>query len=212
MPVVRVQDAVVALAVAVGASASPSEQAEREQKDPPAKPVEEAHEEQPAPVTFADAVRNDETESVSASAENLVSPSAETQYEEVSSLEDGPGGEEAMGKEAKGKGGKSTWHQIRSGPPSASSDSVEAAKQANEPKTMAAAASADGATDASSIASIVDSVLADLRPKIVEEIAKQLDQDVELIRVRLNAVVMKVRSRIIRRMLELSREMSSGRL
>jgi len=163
-----------ALAVAMGASASPSEQAEQEQKDPPAKPVEEAHEEQPAPVTFADAVRNDETESVSASAENLVSPSAETQYEEVSSLEDGPGGEEAMGKEAKGKGGKSTWHQIRSGPPSASSDSVEAAKQANEPKTMAAAASADGATDASSIASIVDSVLADLRPKIVEEIAKQL--------------------------------------
>jgi hypothetical protein len=39
---------------------------------------------------------------------------------------------------------------------------------------MAAAAAADSGTNASHIASIVDSVLADLRPKIVEEIAKQL--------------------------------------
>ncbi len=39
---------------------------------------------------------------------------------------------------------------------------------------MAAAAAEGSATDASAIASIVDSVLADLRPKIVEEIAKKL--------------------------------------
>jgi hypothetical protein len=39
---------------------------------------------------------------------------------------------------------------------------------------MAAAAAADGASDPNSIASIVDSVLADLRPRIVEEIAKKL--------------------------------------
>jgi hypothetical protein len=44
---------------------------------------------------------------------------------------------------------------------------------------MAAAAAAQGptsasATDASTIASIVDSVMADLRPKIVEEIARKL--------------------------------------
>jgi len=46
------------------------------------------------------------------------------------------------------------------------------------PKTMAAAASAEGASpapaDSTVIASIVDSVLADLRPKIVEEITKKL--------------------------------------
>jgi CheY-like chemotaxis protein len=47
------------------------------------------------------------------------------------------------------------------------------------PKAMAAAAAADGsissmATDASTIASIVDSVMADLRPRIVEEIARKL--------------------------------------
>ena len=45
-----------------------------------------------------------------------------------------------------------------------------------------------------------------------KEIAEKLDQDVELIQVKLNALVMKVRSRIIRRLLELSREMSSGGL
>ena len=79
-----------------------------------------------------------------------------------------------MGKDAKGKG-KSTWHQIRSGTPTAANDAVEAAKQTEETtKTMAAAASADGASDPNSIASIVDSVLADLRPRIVEEIAKKL--------------------------------------
>jgi RNA polymerase sigma factor (sigma-70 family) len=45
-----------------------------------------------------------------------------------------------------------------------------------------------------------------------QEIAEQFGQDVPLIRVKLNALVSKVRSRIIKRMLELSREMSSGRL
>ena len=83
------------------------------------------------------------------------------------------GGEEAMGKETKGKTGK--WHQIRSGESAAASDAVEAAKQSEEAlKTMAAAASADGASDASHIASIVDSVLADLRPKIFEEISRKM--------------------------------------
>ena len=86
-----------------------------------------------------------------------------------------------MGKDVKSKSGKSNWHQIHTAPPSAAanSDVVEAAKQAaaeEAPRAMAAAA-AEGsatATDASAIASIVDSVLADLRPKIVEEIAKKL--------------------------------------
>jgi CheY-like chemotaxis protein len=162
-----------ALAVAMVASASPLEQTGTEQEGLSAKPVEEAPEEQAAAMTFADAVQSAETESVSASAENSGNTAAEAQREAVSSLENGPGGEEVMDKEAKGKSGKSNWHQIRSGAPSATTNALEAAKQAEEPKSMAAAASADSAT-ASSIASIVDSVLADLRPKIVEEIAKQL--------------------------------------
>ena len=48
----------------------------------------------------------------------------------------------------------------------------------NAPKAMAAAAAAEGgsasARDATAIANIVDSVLADLRPKILEEITKRL--------------------------------------
>ncbi|MGD0214932.1 MAG: response regulator [Terriglobales bacterium] len=92
-------------------------------------------------------------------------------------------GQEAMGKEVKSKSGKSNWHQIHSAPASAAAkvDVVEAAKGAEAvpeeaPKAMAAAATAapTSVPDASTIASIVDSVMADLRPKIVEEIAKKL--------------------------------------
>ena len=163
------------LALAMAASASASERAEPQQKDSPAKQAEEAPE-AVAAATFADAVRRDEMESVSATAQTVTSVSEEAPaHEEVSISENGPGGQEAMGKETKGKGGKSNWHQIRSAAPAPASDAVETAKQAEEtPKTMAAAASADGASDTSSIASIVDSVLADLRPRIVEEIAKKL--------------------------------------
>jgi hypothetical protein len=90
-----------------------------------------------------------------------------------------------MGADVKAKSGKSNWHRIHTAPASAAatSDVVEAAKQAEHvteeaPRVMAAAA-ADGSTtvsapDASTIASIVDRVMADLRPKIVEEIAKKL--------------------------------------
>jgi len=90
-------------------------------------------------------------------------------------------GQEAMGKDGKSK--KTNWHQIHSAPASATAkgDVVEAAKEANSaaeeaPKAMAAAAASVPASvpDASTIASIVDSVMADLRPKIVEEIAKKL--------------------------------------
>jgi CheY-like chemotaxis protein len=160
------------LAAAMAASAAASVRAEAQQKDSPAKAGEENPVTEEAAVTFADAVRRDETESVSALGHTVNNVSAEPLADEEDSIsENGPGGQEAMGKETKGKGGK--WHQIRSGVPAAS-DAVEAAKQSEEnPKTMAAAASADGA-DPNSIASIVDSVLADLRPRIVEEIAKKL--------------------------------------
>jgi CheY-like chemotaxis protein len=154
---------------------SAPEYRESEPEKSSANQVEEVNEEPVAATTFADAVRDQDVESVSANAEAATSEAAAEahRHDEISTSENGPGGEEAMGKETKGKSGK--WHQIHPGAPAAASDAVEAAKQSEgAPKTMAAAASADGASDASHIASIVDSVLADLRPKIVEEIAKQL--------------------------------------
>ena len=102
--------------------------------------------------------------------------------------EEATGDHESMGKHAKanqGKGSKSGWHQIHAANPSANSD-VETAKHAEGEsrsdeslKTMAAAAAGDdtsAAPDPNAIASIVDSVLADLRPRIVEEIAKKLSK------------------------------------
>jgi CheY-like chemotaxis protein len=94
------------------------------------------------------------------------------------------GDQQSMGKHAKadqGKGSKAGWHQIHATTPNASTD-VETAKhepRADESvKTMAAAAASDdtSAPDPNAIASIVDSVLADLRPRIVEEIAKKLSK------------------------------------
>lgn len=139
--------------------------------------------EEPAAVTFADAVRRDDEAVASAGAEAMGKdsgaeaglPAAETMT--VATSNAAAGGEEDMGKEG-GKSGKSNWHQIRNAAPAAK-DAVEAAKQAEAeaaPKAMAAAA--DGArvtaADPTAIANIVDSVLADLRPKIVEEISKKL--------------------------------------
>ncbi len=90
-------------------------------------------------------------------------------------------GQEAMGKDKDGKPKKTNWHQIHSAPTGAAAkDVVEAAKETEmaaeeAPKAMAAAASTPASiADANTIASIVDSVMADLRPKIVEEIARKL--------------------------------------
>jgi CheY-like chemotaxis protein len=153
-----------------------------EQKESPVKSEDAAAKEVDV-ATFADAVGGAHTETKPVM-ETDSSPSTTTS-ETVSLTEENQdqssdsGGDESMGKDAKGK---SNWHQIRTTPANsaASANSVEAAKaEAAEaaPKAMAAAASADGSgsvTDASTIASIVDSVMADLRPKIVEEIAKKL--------------------------------------
>ncbi len=131
---------------------------------------------EPAGVTFADAVlQNDEP---ARSVETAASAAAVDLPQAVGTTNSAAaGGGEAMGNEH-GKNGKSNWHQIRAAAPPAK-DAVEAAKQADAeepPKAMAAAA--DGArpapTDPTAIANIVDSVLADLRPKIVEEISKKL--------------------------------------
>jgi CheY-like chemotaxis protein len=146
-------------------------------------------EEEPAPATFADAVGREEQPPVSTEPgpEPVSAPlAAEEDTKAVATSEAAAVGEDDMNK-PHGKSGKSNWHQIRSGAPASASsnDVVEAAKQSapaveEAPKAMAAAAAAvstpvpASAADPSAIASIVDSVLADLRPKIVEEIAKKL--------------------------------------
>jgi hypothetical protein len=115
---------------------------------------------------------------VEASVEAPASAALEANQESTSES----GGQEDMAKDGKGKSGKSQWREIHA-PVSAASkgDAVESAKQTDDaPKAMAAAAAAESAAssqaapDPSAIANIVDSVLADLRPKIVEEIAKKL--------------------------------------
>ncbi len=140
---------------------------------------DQAGEEEPAGVTFADAVlRNDEPVTIAqpetkSSAEAILPEAVGT----TNSTNTVAGGGEAMGNEH-GKNGKSNWHQIRTAAPAAK-DVVEAAKQADSEEPLKAmAAAADGSrltpTDPTAIANIVDSVLADLRPKIVEEISKKL--------------------------------------
>jgi CheY-like chemotaxis protein len=161
------------------------EKIEAEQKDSPAKVVEEAPAEEVAAATFADAVGKDEVEATAEQNEEPVRGTTAAVAEENQDSSSDAGGQESMGKDVKAKSGKSNWHQIHTTPASAAASSdVETAKQEHgveeAPKAMAAAASAEGgtgsisATDASTIASIVDSVMADLRPKIVEEIAKKL--------------------------------------
>jgi CheY-like chemotaxis protein len=161
-----------------GAEAQPAKQELEEIEE--ATPADE-----PAAVTFADAVHHDDDVPAPAaalatngdSAAQAGHPAADTTKASTSNAP--AGGKDNMGKE-NGKNGKSNWHQIRTATPAAK-DAVEAAKQAEPvteeaPKAMAAAA--DGAPkpvpDPTAIANIVDSVLADLRPKIVEEISKKL--------------------------------------
>jgi hypothetical protein len=134
--------------------------------------------------TFADAVDRDE---IKAAAEPSGEPADEAAAGSESNQDSSSevGGRESMGTDGKGKSGKSNWHRIHAASASAASasDVVEAAKQAEHaaeeaPRVMAAAAAEGSASasaaDASTIASIVDRVMADLRPKIVEEIAKKL--------------------------------------
>jgi hypothetical protein len=159
---------------------------EAKRKDSPARVAEEAPAERVAAATFADAGSKDEVEVTAEHNGEPVSGTTAAVAEEHQDSSSDSGGQDSMGKDVKAKSGKSNWHQIHTAPAgaAASNDVVEAAKQAaavaeESPKAMAAAAAAEGsatssATDASTIASIVDSVMADLRPKIVEEIAKKL--------------------------------------
>jgi hypothetical protein len=135
--------------------------------------------------TFADAVSIEASDStpgngISSEEESVSASSAVPKENETSITE--VGGDNSMSKDGKTKSGKSNWHEIRTAPQNVTeTDLVEAAKQTapaaeNSQKAMAAAAAdhSGSATDAGTIASIVDSVMADLRPRIVEEIAKKL--------------------------------------
>ncbi len=162
---------------------------ESEKKDSTAATAETASEEAAPAATFADASAQEEAAPAISKQDAVVqagTPASDTvaggEASQDSSQESG--GQDDMGKDGKGKSGSAKWHQIHTPATGAAStnDAVEAAKQAaagtdETPKAMAAAAAAEGsgtASEANAIASIVDSVLADLRPKIVEEIAKKL--------------------------------------
>ncbi len=152
------------------------EKLEAERKDAVARVSEEAPAEEIAPATFAGAVGQDEVAATSQPNEESFR-GARAAAEESQDTNSDAGSEESMGN-VKSKSGKSNWHQIRTAPGSSAAAS-DAAETAEAPKAMAAAAaegssSSSSATDASAIAGIVDSVMADLRPKIVEEIAKRL--------------------------------------
>ena len=141
---------------------------------------ENVAEEEPAAATFANAVDREEIEAAAQpNGEPAEATAAVSQENQDSSSE--AGGQESMSTDGKAKSGKAKWHQIHATAASAAAngDVVEAAKQAESaagegPRVKAAAAAEGSAPDASAIANIVDSVLADLRPKIVEEIAKKL--------------------------------------
>ena len=169
---------------------------EAAQKDSPAKVAEEVPVEAVAAATLAAAAGQSgvgsgaEQNGDSVSGTPAAVAAAVVSEENRDSRSDARG-RQSMGKEAKSKSRKSNWRQIRTAAPSApaSSEAVEATKPSEPaaeeaPKTMAAAAAAESSAptpnpassmpDASTIASIVDSVMADLRPKIVEEIARKL--------------------------------------
>jgi CheY-like chemotaxis protein len=144
--------------------------------------------------TFADAIGQGEVETAPepvgeyvSGTEHTTATVATAEEDQDSSLDSG--GQESMGKKVKPKAEKLDLPAIGTAPAraAAQSDVVEAAKspeyETKEALKAMAAAAAEGsaspsraasATDASTIASIVDSVLADLRPKLVEEIARKL--------------------------------------
>ena len=126
--------------------------------------------EESSPTTFADAVRDDTH--IEEQRQEPAPVEAIAGVDDAAAAEIIPAIEEAKGKEPRGKRGKSNGRQAAEPVNSA----AEAVREAEEKaKAMAAAAAAQG-SDPSQIANIVDSVLADLRPKIVEEIAKQLSK------------------------------------
>jgi hypothetical protein len=124
---------------------------ESEKKNSEASAAEQAPAEEFASATFADAMGKNEIEAATETSTEV-------------------GGQDSMSKAGKTKSGKSDLQQTQT-------SAVEQTKPAAETASKAMAAAADSsasANDARTIANIVDSVMADLRPRIVEEIARKL--------------------------------------
>jgi len=180
--------------------AEPAEIAAQTSETSIATPPEEHGMDQAPPATFADMPSTSEgdaawaaqgtvaqeitAQDAVAQAANTETPAAEeAQPAEIAPEDSTPdsGGQADMGKRG-AKTGKSVGRQVAQPAPAVETHAGEAAIEAStdneSPKTMAAAAAADSSAPASAdpnqIAAIVESVLADLRPKIVEEIAKKL--------------------------------------
>ena len=160
-------------------------QAEEAQQEPAATFANSAEMQSAADATSAPQVEDSTSSIMQTEPEPVTATQAAgtTETAEAQESTSESGGQDDMAKDGTGKSGKSQWREIHPATGAApKGDATEAAKQAEAeaPKAMAAAAAAEGAplptaaSDAGSIANIVDSVLADLRPKIVEEIAKKL--------------------------------------
>jgi CheY-like chemotaxis protein len=124
---------------------------ESEKKNSGANAAEQAPSGEFASATFADAMGKNEIEAATETSTEV-------------------GGQDSMSKAGKAKSGKSDLQQTEAA-------AVEQTKPAAETASKAMAAAADSsvsANDARTIANIVDSVMADLRPRIVEEIARKL--------------------------------------
>ena len=166
-----------------------TEAAEREKKQPQAKVAEEAPAEEFALATFADAMGKNEIEAAAEATVDAAVDATEQNHDSNTEV----GGQDSMGKNGRTKSEKSNLQETQAAPAIAAEvaadsaanfadNSVAAANQTlpvpvaeEAPKAMAAAAdSSASANDARTIANIVDSVMADLRPRIVEEIAKKL--------------------------------------
>ena len=166
-----------------------TEAAEREKKQPQAKVAEEAPAEEFASATFADAMGKNEIEAAAEATVDAAVDATEQNHDSNTEV----GGQDSMGKNGRTKSEKSNLQETQAAPAIAAEvaadsaanfadNSVAAANQTlpvpvaeEAPKAMAAAAdSSASANDARTIANIVDSVMADLRPRIVEEIAKKL--------------------------------------
>ena len=148
---------------------------ESEKKNSEANAAEQVPAEEYASATFADAMGKNEIEGAAETSGELNSEAAGTHaaadatgQSHDSSTE--VWGQDSMSKAEKAKSGKSDLQQTQA-------SAVEQTKPAAETASKAMAAAADSsasANDARTIANIVDSVMADLRPRIVEEIARKL--------------------------------------
>ena len=163
----------------IGAEVERKIVAEAEKEYAQAKVAEGVPAEEFASATFADAMGKNEIE---AAAEATVDAAADaTEQNQDSNTE--VGSQDSMGKNGRTKSEKSNLQEAQPVAANAADfadNSAGAAQQSapvaeEAPKAMAAAAdSSASANDARTIANIVDSVMADLRPRIVEEIAKKL--------------------------------------